>query len=118
MINDFFLDECDIYHVVESEQAVGYGISQSAKTFSYNEKPDITKQAFHLGNIGEISTNEPQTKYTSRLKCGFPIDCDIRLNDKVVDLKTGLVYIAELPKPIRNHHIAIYLTRDDIRAAL
>ena len=118
MIADFFLDKCNIYHLKESEQSQAYGIKATASHYSYDDTPDVENQDFHLGGIGQVTTDEPRTSYESRLKCGFPVDCDIRLNDKVKDLSTGFEYIAELPKKIRNHHIAVYLTRSDSKAVL
>ena len=114
MIEDFFNDICEIYHVRESSTPVGYGIQNTVK-FEYSDTPDITNQACHF-HINEstivVVQNEPTNDLDAKTKLSFPFGTDIRLNDKIVDKKTGLSYTSDFPRSPRNHHTFVYIKRE------
>lgn len=120
---DFMDHTCDLYHVIMTSQSPGYNL-RASPSFSYPKTPDEANVACHFtqgGSGGTVNTsvqNEPQHDYNDRIKVNFPLDADIRLNDKVVDHRTGMVYYAELPRIIRNHHKYVYVKREGIEAAL
>ena len=60
-----------------------------------------------------MSQKEPYTEFTARVKLTLPINTDIRLNDKVIDVNTDISYIAEMPINIRNHHTIVYLKAEN-----
>lgn len=60
----------------------------------------------------------PQNILQEKIKLTLPIGTDIRINDKIVDCESGLEYTAERPKPIRNHHIFVYIKRTNKQEAL
>lgn len=106
---------CDIYHVIKEEINQGYGLPCSLK-FVYGDAADVEFQDCHFNVKGGgiiIIQGEPQTEANGRIKLSLPIGTDIKLNDKVVSHESGLVYRAELPMNIRDHHIAVYLNRED-----
>jgi hypothetical protein len=47
----------------------------------------------------------------AKIKLTLPIGADIRLNDKIVDCKTGLEYTAEQPVDVRGHHLFAYIKK-------
>lgn len=120
---DFLDHSCDLYHVVMTDTSPGYGLKVSPK-HSYPDEPDVVNQRCHFaqsagsGSANTIMQNDPQRDYDDRIKVNFPLDADVRLNDKVVDHRTGLVYYAEVPRVIRNHHKYCYVKRDGLEAAL
>lgn len=120
MIEDFFDHKCNIFHVQNESASPGYGLPESP-TFSYGAVPDIAEQQCHFGvKSGNLSTEQqqPQNDLIARLKLYLPTGTDIRLNDKIVDCKTGLSYIAEVPRDIRGHHMTVYIKREGPRKAL
>lgn len=104
---------CDIYHILETEKSPGYNLPTSP-SFSYPEKPDIREQKCHFGVRFQSTTvvqTAPANLLDERIKLTFPIGTDIRINDKIIDCRTGLEYTAEQPKNIRGHHIFVYVKR-------
>ena len=120
---DFMDHTCDIYHVVKTETSPGYNL-RASPSFTYPEKPDETDVPCHFtqggpgGTVNTLVQREPQHDYDDRIKVNFLLDADIRVNDKVVDHRTGAVYYAELPRTIRGHHKYVFVKRDGIEAAL
>lgn len=115
MIEDFFDHNCDIYHVVKESSSPGFGL-QGSPSFRYGTDPDISGLACHFGvRSGEMNTvqQQPQNDLNARLKLTLPAGTDVRLNDKIVDCKTGLAYTAEIPRNIRDHHVFVYIKRTD-----
>ena len=107
--------KCDIYHLKEEQQSPGYGLPDQIKMF-YQQEPDETEIPCHFSiydSTLQIVQKKPQQMLEGRIKLALPINTDIRLLDKVVSQVTGLKYIAELPRRIRNHHIIVYLKPDD-----
>lgn len=111
---------CDIYHLKESENPVGYGLP-SSKSFAYHDKPDEKAVPCHFGieslDAGTEQKN-PQNILHEKIKLTLPFGTDIRINDKVVECGTGLEYTAEKPRNIRNHHIFVYIKRTKEQEAL
>lgn len=121
-----FLDHtCDIYHLILSPASPGYGLRDSPKP-SYPEEPDVAGQVCHFaqsasgGTVNTIVQDDPQRSYDDRIKVNFPLEADVRLNDKIVDNRTDppQVFYAEVPRTIRNHHKYVYVKRSDLEAAL
>jgi len=124
MAYESFLDHtCDIYHVVKDDASPGYNL-RSSPTFNYPETPDEVNVPCHFtqsgsgGTMNTLVQNEPKHDYDDRIKVNFLLDADIRVNDKVVDHRTGMIYYAELPRIIRDHHKYVFVRRDRIEAAL
>lgn len=114
-IEDFFDDKCNIYHVVDVGTNPGYGLAASTK-HDYKDIPDIPEAACHFAVKSSnliVIQGSPQKSLDGRVKLTLPVGTDIHINDKVVSEGTGLSYIAELPRTIRNHHIAVYVNRED-----
>lgn len=120
-IEDFFNHTCNIYHVMQKDESPGYGLPASP-TFLYPEKPDnkipIPCHFNTKGSTENILQKEPQTVYQANIKLNLPFGTDIRVNDKVVHLETGYEYTAGIPKPIQEHHLAVYLRRITKQEAL
>ena len=100
--------KCDITHCVTGDSNVGYGLK--SKNTTYPEKSDLTdiRCHFHSESLN-VNQGEPHQDLVSRRKVDFPIDTDVRLNDKVVF--DGLTYYAEVPNNVRDHHITVYVQR-------
>lgn len=114
MIEDFFDHTCDIYHLVIKSDDRGYGLPEQS-TFAYGTTPDISKSKCHFHIMHEstrISQEEPEKKLESRMKLSLPIGTEVKLNDKVVFLETGLAYTAEIPRDIRGNHISVWVHRE------
>lgn len=111
---------CDIYHIVKEGKSPGYGLAGSP-SFTYPEEPDIKKQDCHFGvkfHTVSITQTAPANLMDAKIKLTLPIGTDVRLNDKIVDCATGLEYTAEQPVPIRNHHIIVYIKREEAQKPL
>ena len=105
---------CDIYHIVKSDNSPGLGLPGSPE-FSYPDAPDISGLHCHFNLRGALrfAQNEPYAALDGRVKLNLPLGTDVRLNDKIVHIETGCEYIAEIPIPIRAHHIIVMLRRTD-----
>lgn len=105
---------CDIYHVIEDPKSPGFGLPDSP-AFSYPDDPDETEVTCHFGvknaNMSVTQTG-PANLFEERTKLTLPIGTDIRINDKVIDCKTGLEYTAEHPIDIRGHHLFVWIKRN------
>ena len=58
-----------------------------------------------------ITQTQPVNIMDAKIKLTLPIGADIRLNDKIVDCKTGLEYTAEQPVDVRGHHLFAYIKK-------
>lgn len=112
-IEDFFNHTCNIHHLQKEDVDIGYGINDVR--YFYNDIADIENLQchFYIKTLEQFIHNEPQPSVTGRMKLALPIGTDIRTNDKVINNVTGLGYIAEIVHNIRDHHIMVYLFRDD-----
>lgn len=117
---DLLDHKCDIYHLIKTKKSPGFGL-QSSDVFSYPEKPDEKEVACHFG-VESLETSveqkNPQNVLREKIKLTLPIGTDIRINDKIVDCKSGLEYTAERPRNIRGHHIFVYIKRTKEQEAL
>lgn len=119
-IENLFNHTCDIYHATKSQKSPGYGLP-GAPAFDYGASPDIAALPchFHISGFGQVFTElEPNTNMTATEKLSLPAGTDVRLNDKIVDLTTGVEYTAGVPRNIRGHHIAVQLHRREVQKAL
>lgn len=120
MIEDFYNDLCDIFHIVEEEKSPGYGLP-SSPAHSYPEQPDIPSLPCHFSVKSQAVTVEqqsPQTVMAARIKLILPAGTDVRLNDKIINKSTGYEYTAELPQDIHGHHVFVYVKRREEQKAL
>lgn len=114
-LEDFFDHKCDIYHIRSEDKSPGYNLPASP-FFTYPEEPDESEVQCHFGVKSfsyTINQGNPANKYEARIKLTLPIGTDIRRNDKVVELSTGLEYTAEQPRNIRGHHLFVFVKRID-----
>lgn len=119
-----FLDlldhKCDIYHLGKTKKSPGFNLPPS-EVFGYPDKPDEHDIPCHFG-VESLDTRteqkNPQNVLHEKIKLTLPIGTDVRINDKITDLESGLEYTAERPKNIRNHHIFVYIKRTKEQEAL
>ncbi len=105
---------CDIYHILQSPRERGYGLPNEVG-HSYPEVPDEENIPCHFGakEQPQITQGVPGNEITLEVKLTLPINADIRLNDKVVHRETGIVYYAQVPRNIRDHHKTVIVRRKD-----
>jgi hypothetical protein len=60
---------------------------------------------------GTLQQTESANEYIIVGKLQLPVGTDIRVNDKIVDKGNGLVYTAEIPKNVRDHHMIVRIQR-------
>lgn len=111
--SDFLLHRCNVYHIISEGASPGYGLPASLE-HSYPDTPDIENVACHFharSGSASVVQREPQTVYDARIKLSLPWGTDIRVNDKIVDLDTGLEFTAEMPRKVRRHHVHVMVTR-------
>ena len=103
--------KCAIYHMKKEGKNLGYGIK--GDTFVYPEEPDAAEIAchFNVSHDGNLQQTEDANEYTVVGKLNLPYGTDVRVNDKIVDLASGIVYYAEIPRNIRNHHVTVQVQR-------
>lgn len=112
-LKDFFNHTCNIFHLKSNDIDLGYNITD--KKYSYDVTPDVNDIPchFYIKTPEQFIHNDPQPSATGRIKLVLPIGTDIRTNDKVINNVTGLEYITEIVHNIREHHLMVYLFRDD-----
>lgn len=110
-IEDLFDHKCDIYHMVGASKDLGYGIDETK--FSYPGTPDIEDLEchFNVSPDGTLTQTESANEYIHEGKLQLPAGTDIRVNDKIVDKGNGLIYTAQVPKNIRDHHMTVTIQR-------
>lgn len=122
MIEDFFDHKCNIFHLTTTSSNPGYGLpAGSLKNHNYGTKPDLANVMCHFGVKSSSITivqGVPENDMDARIKLTLPTGTDIRLNDKIVSLVTGLEYTAEQPRNIRDHHIIVYIKRVEKQRSL
>lgn len=111
---------CDIYHVKKEDKSPGYGLAVSP-SFSYPQEPDIAGQVCHFSvksrNV-TITQTAPANLMDAKIKLTLPIGTDVRLNDKIIDCASGLMYTAEQPVNVRGHHLFVYIKREEAQNPL
>ncbi len=108
---DLLDHRCAIYHMKKDSKSLGYGIVEDS--FSYPAEPDETDIPchFNVSDTGTLVQTEDANEYTVVGKLNLPFGTDVRINDKVVDLGSGITYYAEIPRNIRDHHIIVRIQR-------
>lgn len=108
---DLLDHRCDIYHIQKTDRPMGYGIT--APSFVYPETPDLTDIPchFNVSDSGSMQQTGDVNEYIAVGKLQLPVETEVYVNDKIVDLRSGLHYRAEIPKNIRNHHIIVNIQR-------
>lgn len=107
--------KCDIYHPERQEESPGYGLP-GQQILRYRQEPDEKDTICHFSihdSTLKLVQQQPQQYLEGRIKLTLPADTDIRLHDKVISKESGMKYIAEVPRVIRNHHISVYLKPED-----
>lgn len=109
---DNLLDhKCAVYHMRKSGKNLGYGIM--GDDFSYSDEPDMTDVPchFNVSDTGTLEQTEDANEYTVVGKLNLPCGTDVRVNDKIIDLGSGITYYAEIPRNIRDHHMIVQIQR-------
>ena len=90
---------------------LGYGIAGEA--FSYPVEPDVTDVPchFNVSDTGTMEQTEDANEYIVVGKLNLPYGTDILVNDKIIDLGSGISYYAEIPRNVRDHHIIVQIQR-------
>ncbi|GED14871.1 DUF3599 family protein [Aneurinibacillus migulanus] len=108
------IHHCDIYHLQEQEIGGGFGIPTNhiQDEYVYGAVPDLSQVECYwerrdLSN-GFI-LREPYTAMQEVYTVYFPIETDVRLNDKA--MYNGVEYRLTRPEPIHNHHIEVIAVR-------
>ena len=102
---------CAIYHMKKDSKSLGYGIA--GDSFSYPAEPDEADVPchFNVSDTGTLEQTEDANEYTVVGKLNLPYGTDVRVNDKIIDLGSGISYYAEVPRNIRDHHIIVRIQR-------
>lgn len=111
---DLLDHKCDIYHMEEVKDGLKLGFGIAVTEHSYPENPSIKGVSCHFnvkGGTGSMNQTESANEYVVVGKLQLPFGTDVRVNDKIVDLGTGLVYTAEIPRSIRGHHVMVQIQR-------
>lgn len=119
-IESFFDHRCDIYHLKENAANIGYNLP-SSPAFEYPEEADEASVPCHFAVKSfsyTIQQTQPANEYDAKIKLTLPIGTDIRRNDKIVELSTGLEYTAEQPRNVRGHHLFVFVKRTDAQKPL
>lgn len=103
--------KCAIYHMKKGGKNLGYGIT--GEVFSYPAEPDVTDVPchFNVSDTGTMEQTEDANEYIVVGKLNLPYGTDVRVNDKIIDLGSGISYYAEVPRNIRDHHIIVQIQR-------
>lgn len=116
MAFDDLLDhKCAIYHLKDKKdgKTLGFGIEDT--DFYYDKIPDLDNIPCHFNvknsGIGSMEQTEDANEYIMVGKLQLPLGTEVYVNDKIVDLGTGLIYTAEIPRNIRDHHIMVQIQR-------
>ncbi|MCM1228034.1 MAG: YqbH/XkdH family protein [Clostridium sp.] len=106
---DLLDHKCNIYHLVKTERSPGFGLSLSP-SFCYPEIPDEKEVTCHFG-VESLETSveqkNPNNVLQEKIKLTLPLGTDIRINDKIIDCKSGLECIQ--PKDREIFGIIIFL---------
>lgn len=113
MFDDFMNHVCNIYHLREEPVRIGFGIKDSGVKMN-GSTPDETMVRCHFhvkSDSARVIQNEPHRNTEGDTKLTLPSDTDIRVNDIVENIKTGIRYRAGIPKEIYGgHHLTVMLT--------
>lgn len=105
MIENLMNHRCNIFHVIKSSSGGGFGLP-SQDVYSYRDTPDISSQSCHFKlNRLIVNGTGPAKSFSNNSHVDFPTGTDVRMNDKILDLETGIIYYANPPKSIRGNRI-------------
>ncbi|MCC8136255.1 MAG: YqbH/XkdH family protein [Ruminococcus sp.] len=119
-IENFFDHKCDIYHIAEESRSPGYSLPDSP-AFSYPDEPDEADIPCHFAVKSFSHTmqqTQPANELEAKIKLTLPADTDVRRNDKIVELSTGLEFTAMQPRNVRGHHLFVFIQRTDAQKPL
>lgn len=111
---DLLDHKCAIYHLKETKEGKDLGFGIKSTEFKYGDVPDLDNIPCHFnvnGGMGSMEQTEDANEYIVVGKLQLPAGTEVYVNDKIVDLGTGLVYTAEIPRNIRNHHVMVQVQR-------
>lgn len=103
--------KCAIFHVKTETKGMGYGIKTDS--FVYPDEPDLPLVPCHFNvqDTGTLEQTEDANEYIVVGKLNLPCGTDVQVNDKIIDLDSGIAYYAEIPRNIRNHHMIVQIQR-------
>jgi hypothetical protein len=114
-------DRCNIYHLEEHMVSKRPPLPPEP-VFSYGDTPDLAdvKCKFCLGGSRtDTRQGEPINRYEALIQLDLPQGTDVRVNDKVVDRRTGYAYTAETPRLTHDgHHIVVMVKRTETQEPL
>ncbi|GAB2558224.1 DUF3599 family protein [Gracilibacillus alcaliphilus] len=105
-------DTCNIYHLKSRASGGEWGIPSDDRQQDhyYADDPDVSDQAcYFVEKSQSITQGDPNNEIFQTYHVHFPIEADIRLNDKVV--WDGIILKAQKPRKIKDHHIEVNLAR-------
>lgn len=96
---------------------MGFGITQ--EDYGYPDTPDLENVPCHFNveAYANLEQTEVENEYIYTGKLQLPLGTDVRINDKIIDVSTGLEYYAQVPRTIRNHHVAVMVQRKGLTQA-
>lgn len=111
-------NKCDIYHLNNKSVNVGYSLPEH-QTFNYDDVANEKSIKCHFSKDSNYNTikGEPFNSIKISIELILPINTDIRLNDKIVDLETNEKYTAGVPKKIRNSHVVVKIRQINNRTS-
>lgn len=114
-IEMLFDHECDIYKCNKKQSAKGYGLP-SGEEYDYPKNPDLVDIPCHFKSAESItiSKNSPALSLSGDIILKLPIGTDIKQNDRVLDKRTNIMYVAYTPVPVRGNHLKVKLKVDDV----
>ena len=104
-IENFFDHTCNIFHLRSEGKSPGFGLP-AAPEFKYDADPDLAGVACHFhvkGFSPSFKEQSPHTDMDGSEKLSLPAGTDVRIN---------------VPRNIRDHHIAVQLHRTTAQRAL
>jgi len=72
---------------------------------------------FNVEAFANLEQTETENEYLYTGKIQLPVGTDVRINDRIIDVSTGLEYYAQVPRNIRNHHIVVIVQRKGLTQA-
>ena len=109
---ELLIHTCDIYHLQEKTVGGSWGVPGTTE-YVYEDLPDQEAvNCYWYKQSLRLAPGEPGTDFVELWTVQFPIEIDIRENDKIVF--RGVSYKAHIPEPIRDHHWEVTMERDDL----
>lgn len=109
---ELLIHACDIYHLRGEVIGGSYGVPETTE-YVYEDLPDQEAvSCYWYKQSLRLVQGEPGTDFVELWTVQFPIEIDIRENDKLVF--RGVSYKTHIPEPIREHHWEVTVERDDL----